>query len=78
MNYDKDKVDDMTMALLFLVMSRTQNGGRAMKGLDLATLERLHQKGWIAEPKVKDMALAVTPEGLKKSEELFRTYFEKK
>ena len=78
MEYDKDKVDEMTLALLFLVMSRTQNGGRALKGLDLSTLERLHQKGWIAEPRIKDMALSVTPEGMKKSEEFFRSYFEKK
>jgi hypothetical protein len=67
----------MTLALIFLVLSRTQAGGRALKGFDWATLERLHQKGWIAEPRIKDMALAVTPEGVQKSEELFRKYFGK-
>jgi len=78
MDYDKDKVDEMTLALLFLVMSKGSGLGRASKGQDWDTMQRLYQKGWIAEPKIKDMSYTVTPEGVKKSEELFRTYFEKK
>ncbi len=78
MNYKKDTVDEMTLALLYLVTSKVNERGRAWKGHDSDTMQRLHQKGWIADPKVKDMSVEVTPEGLKKSEELFRKYFEKK
>ena len=78
MNYDKDKVDEMTLALLYLVTSKVNGGGRAWKGHDSATMQRLHLKGWIADPKVKDMSVEVTPEGMRKSEELFRKCFEQK
>lgn len=77
MNYDKDKVDEMTMALLFLVMSKVQGMGRASKTYDLETMSRLYQKGWITEPKIKDLSVGVTPEGMKKAEEFFRKYFER-
>ena len=76
MEYDKDKVDEATLALLFLGMSRTPAGGRAWKAFDLQTLARLHQKGWIAEPRVKDVSVAVTPDGAKKAEDLFHKYFQ--
>lgn len=76
MDYDKDKIDEATLALLYLGMSRTPEGGRAWKGFDLQTLTRLHQKGWIAEPKIKDITVCVTPEGVKKAEELFRRFFQ--
>jgi hypothetical protein len=34
MDYDKEKVDEMTLALLFLVMHRDQDAHRAWKGFD--------------------------------------------
>jgi hypothetical protein len=74
MKYDQDKVDEITMALLYLGMSRTEAGGRAWKGFDLQTMVRLHQKGWIDKPRIKDISVNVTPEGVKKAEELFRRY----
>lgn len=45
MEYDKDKADDMMLALLYLTSSQNQFGTRAWKGLDVAVLDRLHQKG---------------------------------
>ena len=65
MEYDKDKVDEMTLALLYLGLSRMQGGGRAWKAFDLQTLSRLHQKGWLAEPKMTDFSVAVTEAGVK-------------
>lgn len=78
MEYDKDKVDEMTLALLYLVMSREHEGGRAWKGIDWQTMDRLHQKGWISDPKGKAPTVGVTAEGMKKAEELFRKYFQGK
>lgn len=76
MDYDKDKVDEATLALLQLGLSRTPTGGRAWKAFDLQTLARLHQKGWLAAPRTKDVTIEVTPEGMRRSEELFRKYFQ--
>ena len=76
MDYDKDKVDEATLALLYLSLSRTPTGGRAWKAFDLQTLERLHRKGWLAAPRIKDIAVELTPAGAAKAEELFRTFFQ--
>jgi hypothetical protein len=62
MKYDQDKVDEMTLALLYLVSTKLQDGvgARAWKGFDGETIHRLHQKGWIEEPKSKSISLVVT------------------
>jgi hypothetical protein len=76
-DYDKDKVDEMTLAIMFLVMSRVgQGGGRAWKGIDAQTLDRLFKKGWIGDPMAKSPSVEVTPEGIKKAEDLFKKYFQ--
>lgn len=77
MDYDADKVDEATLALLFLGLTRSPTGGRAWKTFDLKTLERLHRKGWIAAPKLRDVTLEFTPAGAARAEELFRTLFRK-
>lgn len=77
MDYDKDKVDEATLALLYLGMSRTPDGGRAWKGFDLQALTRLHQKGWIGEPKIKDISVAVTADGVKNAEAFFKKHFQR-
>ena len=66
-----------TLALLYLVMWQERGDlfGRAWKGFDWATMDRLHEKGWISDPKGKAKSVGVTPEGLKKAEELFRKNF---
>ncbi|MBN2358819.1 MAG: hypothetical protein JXR83_05155 [Deltaproteobacteria bacterium] len=79
MQYDRDKVDDMTLALLYLVTTREQGGegGRAWKGLHLETMRRLQQKGWIKETSRKSLSLQVTAEGFRRSEQLFFEHFGK-
>ena len=76
MEYDKDKVDEVTLALLYLVMSREREGGRAWKGFDWDTMHRLHHKGWISDPTGKAPSVKVTAEGMQKAEELFRRHFQ--
>ena len=80
MNIDKDKVDEMTLALLWLVMwdKKDFSISRAWKGFDWDTMDRLHQKGFIGDPKCKTKSVFVTPEGRKKAEELFEKYFTEK
>lgn len=45
MEYDKDRVDEYTLALFFLVMhDENEHGARAWKGFDWDTMNRLHDK----------------------------------
>jgi hypothetical protein len=77
MEYDKDKVDDFTLALLYLVVWEREegSGARAWKGFDWDTMGRLHQKGYIANPKGKAKSVVVTEEGCRRAEELFCEFF---
>lgn len=74
MKYDKEKVDDLTLALLYLVMFEEKYGTLAWKGFDWETMNRLHEKGYISNPKGKQKSVGVSPEGRKKAEELFKKY----
>jgi hypothetical protein len=77
MKYDPDKVDEMTLALLYLVSTKLKEGtgARAWRGFDGETLNRLHKKGWIEQPSIKSPTLVVTEDGYKKSEQLFVQHF---
>jgi hypothetical protein len=72
MDYDKDKVDDMVLALLFLTL---HDQGRAWKGHDWDALGRLHTKGMILDPVGKAKSVVLTEQGEKRCEELFRKHF---
>ncbi len=75
MKYDEDKVDEATLALLWLVMEKDEYGSRAWKSFDWDTMNRLHDKGFISDPKSKAKSVAVTDEGEKLAEELFGKMF---
>ena len=77
MEYDKDKVDEAVLALLFLTSWLEGPGIRAWKGMDWDALNRLHEKGYIANPVSKSKSVIVTESGFKKSEELFSKLFGK-
>ena len=75
MEYDKDKVDEMVLALLYLTSTRDKYATRAWKGLDWAAMDRLHRKGYISDPKGKALSVVLTEAGEKLSKELFFKYF---
>jgi len=75
MEFDKEKVDEMTLALLYLVMFDEKQGPFAWKGFDWETMNRLYEKGYISNPKGKAKSVGVSAEGCKKAEELFKKYF---
>ncbi|RPI00178.1 MAG: hypothetical protein EHM72_09960 [Calditrichaeota bacterium] len=76
MEYDKDKVDEYTLALLYLVMWSDKNSGtRAWKGFDWQTMDRLCEKGYIDNPKNKNKSVYVFPEAAEKAKELFIKFF---
>jgi hypothetical protein len=77
MDYDEEKVDEFTLALLYLVVHDRQEsfGARAWKGFDWDTMTRLHKKGLITNPVSKAKSVGMTEEGFKKSENLFKKLF---
>ncbi len=77
MEYDYDKIDECTLALLYLVMyDREENlGARAWKSFDWETMNRLHEKGFISDPKGRAKSVVLSEEGFKKAEELFHRFF---
>lgn len=75
MDYNEEKVDEMTLALLYLVMWDDEIGVRAWKGFDWDTMNRLCDKGYISNPKGKAKSVSFTEEGAKLSEELFNKHF---
>ena len=75
MEYDTDTIDEATLGLMFLVMWKDKDGRRAWKSFDWETMNRLHEKGWIYDPKSKAKSVAVTDEGARKAEELFEKLF---
>jgi hypothetical protein len=75
MAYNKDRVDEMTLALLYLVMTQDREGTRAWKGFDWDTMNRLHEKVYISNPKGKAKSVALSNEGARLAEELFKKHF---
>ena len=75
MEYDKDRVDEMVLALLYLTSSHDKYGTRAWKGIDWEAMDRLYKKGYIGDPQVKATSVVLTEAGAKLSKELFFKYF---
>jgi hypothetical protein len=69
---DSDKIDDAVLGLLWLTLHEQR---RAWKGFEWETLDRLHQKGLIADPANKAKSVVLSDEGLRRAEEAFRALF---
>ena len=75
MEYDKDNVDEMVLALLYLTTYEERFGVRAWKGQDWAAMDRLFEKGYIHDPRSKAKSVVLTEQGIKRSRELFDQHF---
>ena len=76
MEYDTEKVDELTMALLYLAAHEgTAVGARAWKEFDWDTLNRLHAKGLTGNPRSKARLVTLSPEAVRRAQELFMKYF---
>jgi hypothetical protein len=78
MEYDRDKVDEVTLALLWLTSFKEAGGVRAWKGHDWETMNRLHAKEFISDPRGKQKSVVLTEEGENQSKRLFDKYFASK
>jgi len=77
MEIDYNKIDEYTLALLHLVSFRDRVVARAWKSFDWETMNRLHEKGYISDPKSKSKSVVLSDEGLARAEELFEKLFAK-
>jgi len=75
MRRDTDKIDDATLALLYLTL---HDHDRAWKGHDWETLDRLHVRGLIDNPADKAKSVAFTDQGLQRAKQLFEAMFVKR
>ena len=75
MDYDEEKVDEMTLALLYLVTFKDKICYRSWKSFDWDTMDRLYEKGSISDPKSKAKSVIISNEAVKLSEELFKKIF---
>lgn len=72
MDINTDKIDEATLALLYLGLHERC---RAWKSFDWDAMARLHAKGFIFDPVNKAKSVMLTGEGLRESERLFRKLF---
>jgi hypothetical protein len=80
MDYDTDKIDEYTLALLYLVTHQRQEGlgARAWKGFDWDTMNRLHEKGYISNSVGTAKSVGLSEEGFLEAKRLFEKHFTKK
>jgi hypothetical protein len=75
--YDADKIDETVLALLYLSSFQDRQVTRAWKGQNWDVLNRLHDGGWILDPKSKAKSVVLTEEGAQRSKQLFFEMFGK-
>ena len=73
--YAKNKFDEMVLAMLYLNMTEEFGATRAWKSFAWEALDRLHEKGFIGDPKSKAKSVVMTEEGLALAEALFVKHF---
>ena len=72
MTLDTDKIDRAVLALLSLGLHDVD---RAWKGFDWEAMNRLHEKGFISDPRGKTKSVRLTEEGLIEARRLVQQLF---
>jgi hypothetical protein len=77
MDIDNERVDEITLALLYLTTFKDQTGLRAWKSHNWDVLDRLHESGYIRDPATKAKSVMLTEQGATRSKRLFEKHFAK-
>lgn len=72
MEYDKAKIEEALLALLGVFEFEN---GRVWKRYDFATMDALHAKGLISEPRSRQESVDLTDEGMRLAKELAAKHF---
>jgi hypothetical protein len=75
MDLDQDKIDDAVLGLLYIGL---HDGERAWKSFDWDVMTRLHERGYISDPRNKTKSVVFTGEGLERAARLFQELFGKR
>jgi len=71
---DEKKIDDAVLALLLLGLHNEQ---RVWKGFDWEAMNRLHESGYISNPRGKAKSVVLTDDGLRRAQQLQQQLFGK-
>jgi hypothetical protein len=71
---DTDKIDNAVLGLLYLGLHA---GARAWKGFDWEAMNRLHERGYITDPRGKTKSVVFTEEGFDRARRLLEELFSK-
>ena len=74
MELDTNKIDDAVLALLSLGL---HDGARVWKGFYWEAMNRLHEQGYITDPRGKAKSVVFTEEGLERAQRLLEELFGK-
>jgi hypothetical protein len=77
MEIDEHKVDEISLALLYLTTFKDKFGFRAWKSHTWEVLDRLHESGYIDDPRNKARSVLLTDKGVGRSKALFEKHFAK-
>ena len=69
---DWERVDQATLALMLLGV---HDGWRSWKGFDWRVLNRLHERGFITDPRSRAKSVIFTEEGIEESQRVFEKLF---
>jgi hypothetical protein len=72
MTLDTERIDRAVLALLYLGL---HEGDRAWKGFDWEAMNRLHDKGFISDPRGKAKSVVFTEAGLTEARRLLAELF---
>jgi hypothetical protein len=75
MPIDERKIDEAVLGLLYLTL---HEDGRAWKGFDWKSLDRLHRMGLIEDPVNKNTSVVLTEKAIAESKRIFQLLFEKR
>lgn len=73
MAFSQDSAGDLVLALMQLTL---HDEGRAWKSFDWEVMNRLHERGFITDPRGKAKSVVLTEEGLARSREMYAKYLE--
>ncbi|MDP1783871.1 MAG: DUF6429 family protein [Sulfuricurvum sp.] len=74
MEYDDDKIDETVLAVLLLTLHQDYY---VWKNIDWDVMDRLHEKGYIDNPKSKAKSVSLSDDGLEKARNIFDKLFGK-
>ena len=75
MELNQNKIDDAVLALLYLGL---HDGVRAWKGFDWDAMNRLHESGFISDPRSEAKSVVFTEDGIDRAARLLDVQFGKR